>query len=96
MKYPKVGKSTEIFEIAIINYDYFCEGIGYYAYGHWDLQSFAIVTNQRYHLAKDENPVRLSDVKRGYIKTVDINSADELMPSDFPQAGYEAATYSDT
>jgi hypothetical protein len=93
LKYPSVNESTEILEMVTIDDDIYQDVIGYYAYGHWDLQSFAISINQEYDLASDESPVWARDVKHGYITTMNIDSADQLIFSQRPRLGYEAATY---
>jgi hypothetical protein len=97
MKYPKVGKSTEILELVTIDAIY-QDCIGYYAHGHWDSQSFAIAINQEYDLARDETPVRVRDVKQGYVTTAatDIDLPDEFIFSQLPRTGYAAVTYVET
>jgi hypothetical protein len=93
LKNPSVNESTEILEMVTIDDDIYQDVIGYYAYGHWDSQSFAIAINQEYDLASDERPVWVRDVKHSYMTTMNIDSADQLIFSQLPRHGYEAATY---
>jgi hypothetical protein len=80
LKYPSVNDSTEILDMVTIDDDIYQDVIGYYAHGHWDSQSFAIAINQEYDLASD-------------MTTMNIDSADQLIFSQLPRHGYEAATY---
>jgi hypothetical protein len=95
MKYPKVNESTEILELVTSDAIY-QDVIGYYAYGHWDSQSFAIAINQEYDLTiNDGKPIWAKDVKQGYVTTAatDIDLPDELIFSQLPRTGYAAVTY---
>lgn len=96
--YPQIVGYVEIVEIREATEDDCCGLLlGYYTYGHWDSQSFAIAVNKERELDAKDNPCVTTEVVQGYVTPDFCDFEDEHMNclffSESPVSEAKTVTY---
>lgn len=104
-KHPKFNNFVEIHKLISYDRDDCINSVGYYAYGHWDAQSFAIAVNKEFDLGVMQSPVWVCEVMQGYVlvKRVNFGLTDHMFfyAGEFIERGHGdsresfAVTYAD-